>query len=274
MNIQNLCSVFLILSLNLSCAHRSEKKSDTATDPSSKIASACLDSVCQLKVENYPQDIAVLIPPYADYKQVTIFLHGFVSGSERDRSLSALMQDFEIVKAFKESSSNRILIIPYSTGKNKDFQAHIKNRSDLQNLISNVYQAFAMKTKVEDVHLIGHGEAFQSVQNILQDGASGVDNLAISEVTLLNATYPNFKPRVYTQWLKSGDRKMTVIYLKNSKTQRKALELWSLYSGEKPGKEGGINLGNAEYLSLIPEAELRSADAHYQLVRKWFGRTL
>lgn len=274
MNIQNLCSVFLILSLNLSCAHRSEKKSDAAVDTNSKMASACLDSVCQLKVEDYPQEIAVLIPPYADYKQVTIFLHGFVMGSERDRSLNAIMQDFEIVKAFKQSSSNRILIIPYSTGKNKDFQAHIKNRSDLQSLISNVYKAFAMKTKVEDVHLIGHGDAFQSIQNILQDGATGVGNLAISEVTLLDGTYSNFKPRIYTQWLKAGDRKMTVIYLKNSKTQKKALELWSLYSGEKPGREGGINLGNAEYLTLIPEAELRSSDAHYLLARKWFGRAL
>ena len=68
---------------------------------------------------------------------------------------------------------------------------------------------------------------------------------------------------------------MTVIYLKNSPTEQKAMQLWGQYSGQKPGKEGGINLGNADYLTMIPETEIRNQqDAHWLLVRKWFGRVL
>ncbi len=263
----------MILVFNSSCMHKQEAGTTSTSSFSPK---ACVDSVCQIKVEGYPQEVAVLIPAYADFKQVTVFFHGFSFGKERDKDLSAIMNDFEVAKSFKEAKTKRILVIPFSAGQNVDYRKLIKNKLDLQVFLASVYKSFGIKVMVEDAQLIAHSGAFLTVQDILKDKSSENENLKISQVTMLDATYSKFEPKVYTDWLKSGgDNKMTVIYLKNSPTEKMAMKLWGQYSGQKPGKEGGINLGNADYLTMIPEAEVRNQqDAHWLLVRKWFGRVL
>ena len=262
--------------LNFACQHKI-----ASPGPASAAAQvpehpkACVDSVCRIRIEGYPQEVAVLIPPYADYKNVTLFLHGFIFGKERDKNLDAIMKDFDIVKAFKESKSNRILIIPFSSGQNKDYRQFFKNKLDVQMFLANVYKVFGMKTYVEDMQIIAHSGAYLTTQKLIEDPSTEIKSFRISQVTLLDATYSEFNPRVFNRWLKSGDYKMTVIYLRNSPTEKKALELWSLFSGQKPGKVGGFNLENADDLTLIPESEVRNLpDAHWLLVRKWFGRVL
>ena len=238
-------------------------------------AKPCVNNVCRIRVEGYPQEVAVLIPPYADYKTVTVFFHGFIFNKERDKTPDAIMKDFDIVKAFQESKSNRILIIPFSTGQNKDYRQYFKNKLDIQMFLANVYKVFGMKTMVEDMQIIAHSGAYLTVQKLVADPSKEIQSFKISQVTLLDATYSEFNPQIFNRSLKSGDNKMTVIYLRNSPTEKKALQLWSLFSGQKPGKVGGFNLENADYLTLIPESEVRNLpDAHWLLVRKWFGRVL
>ena len=271
----NLILTLFVASTFVSCA----KKQKMAGGPDKKVLAslppACSDSVCQLRVEGYPQEIAVLIPPYADFKQVTIFLHGFSFGKARDKNLTAIMNDFEIAKAFKESNTNRILIVPFSAGQNKDYRKYIKNKSDLQAFLNNLYRAFALKVSVEDIHLVGHSGSFVTIQDLVQDRSANTINQKITQVTLLDATYSQFKPSAFTEWLRSGEHKMTVIYLKNSPTQKKALELWGRFSKDKPGQSGGFNLAGGDYLTMIPEAELPlQTESHWLLVRKWFPRIL
>ena len=259
------------LSLLLTSCGRGAKSGDASVS----MPAPCSNSVCQLSVEGYPQEIAVLIPPYADFKNITIFFHAFSSGKERDKNLTAVMEDLEIVKSFRESKSNRVLIVPFSSGQNKDYRQFIKNKTDLRNFITNLYKAFAMKNQVESVEIIAHSGAFQTAQDLVGDQSIENKNLHINQVTLLDATYTKFNSRTFMYWLKSGDNKMTVIYLKNSPTEKKALELWGLFSGQKPGPVGGFNLESGDYLTLIPETEVRNQpDAHWALVRKWFGRSL
>lgn len=276
MKMKCLLVLFSLSILNFSCTHK-PKGDDAATAhaaPSSE-AGACVDSVCRIRVEGYPQEVAVLIPPYADYKHVTLFLHEFSSGKERDHDLDAIMKDLEIVKSFKDSRTDRILIIPYSSGQNQDYRKIFKNKQDIQAFLESVYKVFAMKVIVEDLHLIAHGRATLTLQKIVQDHSSVGQDLNISQVTLLDATSAEFNPKIFVKWLKSSDNKMTMVYLKNSPIEKKALKLWSRFSKQKPGKAGGFNLENADYLTLIPEAELRhQPDAHWLLARKWFGRIL
>lgn len=269
--------VVILIFFSLSCSQKpgsSQSPGDAiqSVPQASPQNSPCVKSVCQIKVEDYPQDVAVLIPPYADYKHVTIFFHGFSFGKKRDRNLNAIMDDFEIIKSFQESGTDRILIIPFSSGKNNDYRKFIKNKNDMNKFLANLYKVFSIKTSIEDIHFIGHSGAHVTIQNILKDPSS---NTQVSQVTLLDATYSSLEPKVFTNWLKSGEKKMTAIYLKNSATEKMALRLWNLFSSEKPGKEGGINLENTDYLTVIPEAEMsKLPDAHWVLVRKWFGRVL
>ena len=94
-------SAVMILVFQVSCQHKGGRNSSPAETSTS--SSACVDSVCQIKVEGYPHDVAVLIPPYADFKQASVFFHGFSFGKERDRDLKSILNDFEIAKSFKES---------------------------------------------------------------------------------------------------------------------------------------------------------------------------
>lgn len=258
-----------ILSLFMTACGRLAK-SDSPSMPA-----PCVNSVCQLQVEGYPQEVAVLIPPYADFKNITMFFHGFSTGKERDKNLAAVMADLDIVKSFRDSNTNRVLIVPFSSGQNKDYKQFLKNKTDLRNFINSVYKAFAMKVQTESVQLIAHSRAFQTVQDLVGDQSEENKNLHISQVTLLDATYSKFNSRTFMYWLRSGDNKMSVIYLKNSPTEKKALELWGLFSGQKPGPVGGFTLDNGDFLTLIPETEVRNQpDAHWALARKWFGRSL
>jgi hypothetical protein len=273
MKISSMSLLSLLLFLALGC---SQKPVIQAGGNEVSLPPACQDSICRLQINDYPQEVAVLIPPYANYKKIALFLHDFSQDKKRYKNLDGVMKDLEIAKSFRESGTDRILIVPFSSGKNTDFRKNFKNKLELQVFFANLYKVFGIKLLVEDLHFIGHGESYKTIQEIIRDQSPENQNLNISQITLLDGTYSGFKPKIFNQWIKSANgNKMTVIYLKGSAAEAKALQFWSLFSGEKPGKEGGINLGDAEYLTLIPESEFKkSTSAHWLLAKKWFGRIL
>jgi hypothetical protein len=262
------------LSLISGCALIKSRKSANAEE-AVVMPAICRQSICRIKVEGYPHDIAVMVPPKADWKQVTFFFHGFSFNQRRDKNIDAIIDDFDVIGAFEKSLSNRILIMPFSSGKNRDYRQHFKGKEDLQIFLAKVYKTFNMKAVFEDVHLVGHSGAHLTIQNIVGDQKTLVQNFKISQVTLLDATYSSFSPSIFNRWLEGGNAKMTIIYLKNSPTQKKALEMWNIYSKDKPGPIGGFNLEGGNYLTVIPESEVgRANEAHWLLVRKWLPRVL
>lgn len=269
---------FLLLILGVTtltgCTSFKNRKSANAEEAVS-LPVACRQSICRIRVEGYPQDIAVLVPPKADWKQVTFFFHGFSFNQARDKDLDAIMSDFDVINAFEKSLSNRVFIMPFSSGQNRDFRQHFRSKADFQLFLAKVYKTFNMKAIAEDIHLIGHSGAYLTIQNIVGDASSLVENFRISQVSLLDATYSGFLASVFNRWLAAGGARMTIIYLKDSPTQRQALEMWKLYSKDKPGPIGGFNLEAGNYLTVIPEAELgRQNQSHWLLVRKWLPRIL
>ncbi len=271
MNIKKLSISLVLLFFNLSCVEKTKVQSaDKLLVDSVKLPEGCQDSVCRLKVQGYPQEVAVLVPPYADYKHVTIYFQDFSSGQSTDHDLKSVMKSLDMIKSFKESQTDRILVYPFSFGQNKDYRTHFKNQADLKAFMNQVYQVLGVKIIPEDFYLIGHGGAYLTLQNMIEK-----NDLQISQVTLIDARGPRFKPQIWTKWLRSQDHKMTLIYLKNSSSQEIATRLWNRFSSQKIGKEGGINLDKGDYLTIIPDSEIKkSPDATWQLVKKWFGRVL
>jgi hypothetical protein len=266
---QLLGGIFFTLALS-SCSHKSPNGETEKSEPP-----PCVDSVCHIQVEGYSQPVVVIIPPYADYKKVTLFLHDSLTGKERDHSIDAIMNDLEIVKAFKQSANNRIMIIPFSSGANADYKQNFHNRTELQAFLAHVYKTFGNTTMVEDLQIIAHGSASEIVQTLLKDHSKENQNLRISQIVLLDGTGAKFNVKTFISWVKESDNKLTIIYVKKSKYQEKALALWKSVSSEKLSAQGGFTLDEGHSVSVIPEVEFgRKPKAHWYLARKWFGRVL
>lgn len=233
-------------------------------------------SVCLLRVDGYPQPVAIFVPPDFDSRsrRIGVFLHGWVQGDSFDKNVSVLAQDFEIAQALEKARSSDLLILPYSRGRNLDYDASFRSRTEFESFLRSVLSRVGKSDPLGfSAHVLGHSGAFRTIGRILKNYSEAGFAFEIERVALLDATYRGLDHEAFRGWLLAGTKTLNVVYLPSTPTEIGANELREKF--DSSGSTRRAFFVGASMVHVISESRFKDdARAHWLVVRQHLPRLL
>lgn len=205
--------------------------------------------VCLFQPKSYSQEVAIIKPPRGAVRDlpVSVFLHGFSFGTDRDRDLEAVLKDLRLVQTLHAAAQPRWVLIPWSSGRNQSYRTELTDFASLRRLVDEAAGQFGIVVP-NRFEVWAHSGAYKTVTDVLVGSGD-----QISSVTFLDATYGSLDVPVISDWFNRGQRSLSVFYLKDSPTQKGAVGLQNAIVPQPKFWVVEVPPKSVDHWSLVPK---------------------
>lgn len=197
-------------------------------------------TICVLKDDQYPGSVSYIFNNNEEIKHTLFHLHGYAfgplkTGEDFDSTPLDMIKSFQFNTAVKYQD-HLLMVIPYTTGKCKDYDSYLAIGDQFEDFIEKVKQTYAPESKV---HLSAHSGGGRTIAKTINRMST-----IISSVNLFDAIYSSTRSPQYQSWFKIPNKKLNLIAV----APKEATNNYSQLKGATPFNESkkifdSINLG-------------------------------